>query len=84
MRILVLDERDGYRYFRGSTPRQLHRSALKIVKERFARGTYDDEYEAREQAREIVETDDGAWAWRFLKSRTKVDYEHVNVVELEE
>lgn len=84
MQILKLQEKNGDRYFKGNTPRQIHISSLKIVQERFVGGWYEDDFEAQEQAREIVETGDGARAFRFLRSRTNLDYEHFEQVTLEE
>lgn len=84
MQILKLQEKNGDRYFKGNTPRQIHISSLKIVQERLGGDWYSYEPEAEELAREIVETGDGARAFRFLRSRTNLDYEHFEQVTLEE
>lgn len=84
MQILKLQEKNGDRYFKGNTPHQVHSSSLKIVRERLEGDWYSYDPEAQELAQEIIETGDGARAFRFLRSRTNLDYEHIDLVPLEE
>jgi len=83
-RILVVDEKHGYRYFDAGTEEALHASALKLVTERVEDGYwYDDE--AQQIAERITKKQDGNAAWGFIlrRSNSKHEYETVRLENLE-
>ena len=81
-RILVLNEKNGNRYFYVPTDEDLERAALKIVLERNEDGYWYDERDKQILDR-ILTNKNGKLALRFLKSRDNFEYEGVEVEECE-
>lgn len=83
-RILVLREKHGDRYFAASDDHQLGRASVEILRSRVDRGCFYFDEDLL-HARSILDTEDmrGKRAWRFLNSRSRHEYEGVELEHLE-
>jgi hypothetical protein len=80
--IITWHDKHGNRHYTANTPEDIHRSALRIVKERLDLDyfVYPDGAEGRAIA--IVESGNGPAAWDFLQGRNEFEYERISVGEV--
>lgn len=83
MKLLILKEKHGERYFSYTTQEELHLLARFIVSERIEENWYEDESNKRVLADldRVVKSGDGKAAWNVLQARSQWEYEGFEIEE---
>lgn len=96
MRILIVHEKHGNRYFNATSNYELAKVSIKLLKQRFEYKYYHKDDEDYNTIKNIVETNDLTCfkatkyreeepkAFYYLSARAGYEYENIELVEVEE
>lgn len=94
MRVIVANEKHNHRIINATTDEDWEAASLKLLTERHGDAYYQGDPELESTVRRLIESGASEWrgsginhrplAWEILLNRSDYEYEHVELVEVEQ